>query len=127
MLNCRTSNQHVRRSNIFQIMAKAFKRNVAKIYLDSSACHVDKLRLYYLLHPVVQKHDVTLCSNQPFPWVPSLSFTLPHHFLTFFWSLLRLKCTYNLFIYHSHSHLGQPIKKTYSNEAGPNYLVNCYF
>ena len=45
--------------------AKSLKRKVAKIYLDSYAnyiCkktvyHVDKLSLYYLLHPVVHKHD----------------------------------------------------------------------
>ena len=46
--------------------AKLFKRKVAKICLDSYASyicnkktvyHVDKLSLYYLLHPVVHKHD----------------------------------------------------------------------
>ena len=45
--------------------AKLFKRKVAKNYLDSYASyickknvfHVDKLSLYYLLHPVIHKHD----------------------------------------------------------------------
>ena len=45
--------------------AKSFKRKVAKIYLESYAnyiCkknvyHVDKLNHYYLLRPVVHKHD----------------------------------------------------------------------
>ena len=48
------------------ISAKSFKRKVAKICLDSYASyicntktvnHVNKLSLYYLLHPVVHKDD----------------------------------------------------------------------
>jgi len=51
--------------------AKSFKRKVAKIYLDSlqiisvkktTEYHVDKLSLYYLLHPVFHKPDLNnLC------------------------------------------------------------------
>ena len=65
--------------------AKSLKRKVGKIYLNSYASfickknvyHVDKLNPYYLLHPVIHKHNfndiyVTLCSNPsteypPFP------------------------------------------------------------
>ena len=76
--------------------AKSFKRKVAKIYLDSYAnyiCkknvyHVDKLSLYYLLHPVFHKHDFNKFYSlfQPLRGVSSLSLILLHLLLTVFLS-----------------------------------------
>ena len=74
--------------------AKSFQRKIAKIFLDSYASNicktktvyqVDKLSLYYLLHPVIHKHvSYNICYPlfQPLRWVSTLSLILLHHLLT---------------------------------------------
>ena len=53
--------RRTKRKLIFKVIVMQVKGVKKTVY------HVDKLSLYYLLHHVVQKYDVTLCSNQPFP------------------------------------------------------------
>ena len=61
----------------------------------------------------------------PLPYTPSPP---PYHFPDLS-SFLCLKCTmYIVFICNSHLFIvGQPIKTTYSGQAGLNYMVNCDF
>ena len=80
--------------------------------------YVDKLSLYYLLHPVIHKHVSNMLPSVPTLPLNTLPFpytSLPSPYLfPDFCSMLCLKCTlYTVhpFSYNSHSLImGQPIK-----------------
>ena len=124
--------------------AKSFKRKVAQNYLDSYSSYICKklcfmwINLIFNIFFTLQFINmiliiyVNLCSNPTaeYPTFTLYFFTisLPFPDLS---SLFCLKCTlYSVHpcIYlYSHSIMGQPIKTTYSGQAGPNYIVNCDF
>ena len=76
--------------------------------------------IYILKNKTQQKIDIFTWENLVnFVW--KVSINLFSHSKCTLYSL-------HLFIYNSHTlKMGQPIKTTYSGQAGPDYIVNCDF